>query len=75
MFRKSIILFVILAFILFVVGLVLYFYTLMNELVPHGINYKLRDAALYTTCIMTISGFLGLYLGIQLYSRSRRDKE
>ena len=70
MTRTFILLFIVLAFILFIVGSTLFVNTLMEQLTPHGINYKLRDAALYTTCFIAISGFLGIYLGIRLYSHS-----
>ena len=50
-----------LSIILFILGGVFYFQILIEEIRPHSDNYRLRDAALYTSCSVFMVGFLGLF--------------
>ena len=59
--KNVILVFLILSLILFILGGVFYFRILIEEMQPHSDNYRLRDAALYTTCSVFIVGFLGLF--------------
>ena len=59
--KNFIIVFLILSIILFILGGVFFFLILMEEIRPHSDNYRLRDAALYTSCSVFIVGYLGLF--------------
>jgi hypothetical protein len=59
--KNLIIVFLMLSIILFILGGVFYFQILIEEIRPHSDNYRLRDAALYTSCSVFIVGFLGLF--------------
>lgn len=53
--------FLIVSMIMFSLGGIFFFQILIKEIQPHTDDYQLRDAALYTSCLVFIVGFLGLY--------------